>query len=110
MQFHHLGLEVRSLEESVDLYCHSFHFEIEEILSLGGERIYFLTNDGLRLELSESEDAPQMHICFEVNEFIDGLPADKEILRYENGWESCFFRNQDGLLIELLKRNEVPSD
>ncbi len=105
MQFHHLGLEVMSIENSLAFYCHWLQFDIEEVLTLGGERIYFLTNGVLRLELSQSEDVPRMHICFEVKEFLDGLPVDTEVQQYENGWESCFFQNDEGHLIELLKRN-----
>ncbi len=105
MRFHHLRLEVFSIDDSLSFYCGYLQFELEQVLLLGGEKIYFLTNGGLRLELVESKEAPNMHICFEVKEFPANLPADKEYHSYENGWESCFFNNGEGQLIELLKRN-----
>ena len=105
MRFHHLGLEVFSIDDSLSFYCGYLQFELEQVLLFGGEKIYFLTNGGLRLELVESKEAPNMHICFEVKEFPANLPADKEYHSYENGWESFFFNNGEGQLIELLKRN-----
>ena len=104
MRFHHLGLEVLSIDDSLGFYCRCLQFELEQVLLLGGEKIYFLTNGDLRLELVEAE-ALNMHICFEVKEFPANLPAEKEYHSYENGWESCFFQNDEGQLFELLKRN-----
>ena len=68
MRFHHLGLEVLSIDDSLGFYCRCLQFELEQVLLLGGEKIYFLTNGGLRLELVESKEAPNMHICFEVKD------------------------------------------
>ena len=105
MRFHHLGFEVLSMDDSLGFYCRCLQLELEQALLIGGEKIYFLTNGGLRLELVEAGEAPNMHICFEVKEFPANLPAEKEYHFYENGWVFCFFQNDEGQLIELLKRN-----
>ena len=104
MEFHHLGLEVNSLEESLEFYIHLCRFQLEEELTLAGERIIFLTKGELRLELTENKETSSWHICFEVKEFPALLPGAADYQKYENGWESAFFHSQDGHLIELLKR------
>lgn len=105
MQFHHLGLEVNSLEKSLAFFVLVCHCQIEEELILAGERIFFLTNGELRVELTENIETSGWHICFEVEEFPSFLRYTADYQRYENGWESVFFHNQEGLLIEFLKRN-----
>ena len=116
MNLHHIGINVRSLEDSKLFYQTYFGFREELYLEWGGEAILFLVKDTLRLELihdsvMEEEHSLKAHFALEVEnlgEWIDFL-NEQEIMPTEgpfdidNGWRVVFFSGPDGEVIELVE-------
>jgi lactoylglutathione lyase len=115
MRQHHIGINVRSLEDSKEFYqCH-FGFEEEFSTALGSEHILFLTQGENRLELvhdtgTDPSRSPNVHFAWEVRDIAteikrlshQGLkPAEGPIL-LPNSWKAVFYRGLDGEVIELI--------
>ena len=113
MNIHHIGFEVKQLKLSRWIFEYYLGFQAEQYMEFNGEKILFLVNGSIRIELIESEcmedkGLNQMHICFETDDlkFLDtvGLPVMEGPLVMENGWTSIFIEGKNGEIIEFLKR------
>ena len=114
MRFHHYGLEVDNLEESVAFYKKHLGLQEEDRIFFMGEEIVFLAAGDLRIELisNQSEDK-YTHICFEVNdlkEVINQFDGHRKIegpYKLENGWETIFYEGPNTEVIEFLQVRPV---
>ena len=114
MRFHHYGLEVDNLEESVAFYKKHLGLQEENRIFFMGEEIVFLAAGDLRIELisNQSEDK-YAHICFEVNdlkEVINQFDGHRKIegpYKLENGWETIFYEGPNKEVIEFLQVRPV---
>ncbi|WP_064092025.1 VOC family protein [Rossellomorea aquimaris] len=116
MNLHHIGINVRNLEESKQFYQTYFGFREELYLEMKDETILFLVKDTLRLELihdsviGESRSL-KAHFAMEVEdlgEWIDFLKKQKIMpiegpIDIDNRWKVVFFLGPDGELIELVE-------
>lgn len=82
---------------------------------LNGEKIAFLKNEDIRIELNESEDisilANVVHLAWQVDDIeewmkrLDGkglLPSEGPY-KLKNGWIAVFYEGPDGEVIELVQ-------
>ncbi|WHY67276.1 VOC family protein [Neobacillus sp. SuZ13] len=110
MRFHHYGLEVNNLEESVAFYKKHLGLQEECRIFFMGEIIVFLTAGNFRLELiSNRHEEKHAHLCFEVNdlnEVIDQFNGNRKIegpYKLTNGWETLFYEGPNNEVIEFLQ-------
>lgn len=108
MRFHHYGLEVSNMEESIRFYKKYLGFKEESRMFFGDEEIGFLRLGDFRLELFTGIDQTA-HICFEVNHlkvvmkrFCDWRKIEGPY-ELQNGWQSVFYEGPDGEIIEFLQ-------
>ncbi|QFK70741.1 glyoxalase/bleomycin resistance/dioxygenase family protein [Pradoshia sp. D12] len=113
LNIHHVGFEVKSLELTRFIYEKYLGFRTEQYMELEGEKIVFLVNDRLRIELIENgrideKGLYEAHICFETDCLQILNEKDVSILegpiRMGNGWTIVFIEGNNGERIELLKR------
>ena len=113
LYIHHIGFEVVDLKDSRWFLENYLGFHVERYMELNGEKILFLVNGPIRIELVETDyieekNRNQMHICFEIADFkfLDTfkLPIIEGPLMMENGWTSIFVEGKNGEIIEFLKR------
>ncbi len=114
LRVHHIGFEVRNLEYVRLILEKYLGFHFEQYMELNDEKILFLVNDLIRIELTENvgideNDMYQAHICFEVDciQFIEELELSiiEGPIRMDNGWTSVFVEGENNEIIEFLKRN-----
>lgn len=117
MKWHHVGIQVWKLEESVHFYKNKFGFEIEHTLLLPGEKIAFLIKDKIRIELVESKDSPatksSVHLSWQVEDIEDLMKklGEKELNPIEgpysldNGWTVVFYNGPNNEMIEFIQIN-----
>ena len=92
-----------------------FDLKIEQFLVLNGEKIAFLINDGVRIELIESEDisalSNSIHLAWQVDDIQGwmkrlsgkGLHPSEGPYKLKNGWVAVFYEGLDGEVIELVQ-------
>ncbi|MEH7307014.1 VOC family protein [Neobacillus drentensis] len=108
MWFHHYGIEVTNLEESVAFYKKHLGLEEERRIFFMGEEIVFLAAGDFRLELISSP-CEGTHLCFEVNDLnvaINQFDANRKIegpYKLDNGWKTIFFEGPNNEVIEFLQ-------
>jgi catechol 2,3-dioxygenase-like lactoylglutathione lyase family enzyme len=110
MRFHHYGLEVNHLEESVDFYKKHLGLQEENRISFMGEEIVFLVAGNFRLELISNQFKKKTtHLCFEVsaldeviNQF-DSLQKIEGPYKLDNDWETVFYEGPNQEIVEFLK-------
>ncbi|MBS4190470.1 VOC family protein [Bacillus sp. FJAT-49705] len=115
MKWHHAGIQVRNLEDSIQFYKRMFDFTIEQYLTLPGEKIAFLKKEDIRIELIESEESlvafSSIHISWQVEELeiwmkklkSKGLYPSEGPIKLENGWVAVFYDGLDNEIIELIQ-------
>ncbi|MFC5605155.1 VOC family protein [Sporosarcina koreensis] len=115
MRWHHGGIEVGNLDESIRFYESMFEFAIEQFLTLNGEKIAFLKNEDVRIELIESKDiaAPSnsVHLAWQVDDIEGwmkrlrekGLLPSEGPYNLKNGLVAVFYEGLDGEVIELVQ-------
>ncbi|MFP5115754.1 VOC family protein [Bacillaceae bacterium C204] len=110
MRFHHYGLEVPNLEESVVFYKKHFRLQEESRVSFMEEDIVFLAAREFRLELISSQSAEKnAHLCFEVDDLYELMKRFEHIqkiegpYKLENGWETIFYTGPNKEVIEFLQ-------
>jgi len=115
MRWHHGGIEVGDLDNSIQFYESMFDFTIEQFLTLNGETIAFLKNEEVRIELIESEDistlADSVHIAWQVDDIETwmkrlrgkGLSPSDGPYKLKNGWIAVFYEGLNGEVIELVQ-------
>ncbi|GHI00455.1 VOC family protein [Neobacillus kokaensis] len=111
MRFHHYGIEVSSIEDSILFYKKSLGFVEESRMFFEDEQIVFLRLGDFRLELiaGKGDSEKNHHFCFEVNEFPEvmtnfrGFRIIEGPFKLQNGWQIVFFEGPDREIIELLK-------
>lgn len=110
MRFHHYGLVVDRLEESVAFYKKHFRLQEESRFSFMEEDIVFLAAREFRLELISSQSAENnTHLCFEVDdlyELMKRFDSNRRIegpFKLENGWETIFYEGPNKEVIEFLQ-------
>ncbi|NRG44867.1 VOC family protein [Bacillus sp. CRN 9] len=114
MKWHHAGIQVRNLEDSIQFYVSVFDFKIEQYLSLPGEKIAFLKKEDVRIELIELEGFPapfsSIHLSWKVDDIEEwnnklrdnGHDPTEGPYKLENGWVAVFYRGIDNEVIELI--------
>ncbi|MBP2242747.1 lactoylglutathione lyase [Cytobacillus eiseniae] len=113
MKWHHAGIQVQNLLDSIAFYENVFDFSIEQFLSLPGEKIVFLKKGEIRIELIESGEAPVAtnHIAWQVTDVgkwqeelgrKDIFPTEGP-LKMSNGWEAVFYTGPNQEIIELIQ-------
>ena len=116
-RFDHLAIVVEDLEKSVEFYTEFMGFtkvsEVED--KPAGLRVVFVRRDPLTVELVKPSDGRKVglnHIAFEVDDL------DAELAKVERrgcevtspkrvnpmGWELAFFKDVEGVSIQLIKR------
>lgn len=115
MSWHHVGIEVGSLEDSIQFYENMFEMKIEQRFTLNGEEIVFLTNDDVKIELIESKDisalSNSVHLAWKVDDIESwmkglrekGLFPSEGPYKLKNGWIVVFYEGLDGEVIELVE-------
>ncbi|MBO0994439.1 VOC family protein [Bacillus sp. SD088] len=115
MRWHHAGIDVRNLDDSISFYERMFNFKIEQYLTLSGEKIAFLQNEDVRIELIKSADSPlpchSIHIAWRVEDIESwvkklkgkGLSSSDGPYKLKNGWVTVFYEGPDGEIIELIQ-------
>ena len=110
MRFHHYGLEVDNLEESVAFYKKHLMLQEESRIFFMGEKIVLLTAGDFRLELiSNQHEEKNAHLCFEVNDLSEALElfnSHQKIegpYKLENGWKTIFYEGPNNTIIEFLQ-------
>ena len=112
MNLHHIGIEVKDIEQSRKFYENVLGFEEETFFKLDDEKILFLRKQNFLLELIQSSNnesimVQQYHLCFETESFQfikdNNLIIYEEAIKLDNRWETVFIKNSDGELVEFLK-------
>jgi lactoylglutathione lyase len=118
MKWHHAGIQVQNLDESIQFYETVFGFQVEQYLMLPGEKIVFLKKGDIRIELIESEEFlvsfSSIHISWQVEdiEYWMGTLRDKGLhpaegpYKLKNGWVTIFYKGLNNEVIELLQVND----
>lgn len=132
MRLHHFGISVANLKETIDWYSEKLGFTLAhryEIAGLNAQVAFMKLND-FRIEIFELKDSSAMpqssrdlatdlriaglkHIAFSVNN-IEEVVADLKSRNVEfvgeigevpnsNGEKYIFFRDNNGILIELYQ-------
>lgn len=116
MRWHHGGIEVGNLADSIQFYQYMFDFKIEELIKLNEEKIAFLTNEEVRIELIEAEDIQtqhnSVHLAWQVDDVESlmkrlrekGLPPSEGPYKLKNGWVVVFYEGLDGEVLELVQQ------
>jgi lactoylglutathione lyase len=115
MRWHHGGIEVGNLNNSIQFYENMFDLKIEQFLTLNGEKIAFLKNEDVRIELIESEDfsalSSSVHLAWQVDDIEvwmkrlrgKGLSPSDGPYNLKNGLVAVFYEGLDGEVIELVQ-------
>ncbi|WP_286230368.1 VOC family protein [Neobacillus mesonae] len=115
MRFHHYGLEVSNMEESIDFYKKGLGLEVESRMFFMDEEIVFLASPDFRLELifGTQEAGVSRHICFEVRDLdsvmsrFSGYEVAEGPYKLQNGWQTVFYKGPEGEVIEFLQVNPM---
>ncbi|TGB03822.1 VOC family protein [Halobacillus salinus] len=109
MKVHHLGVPVEELTSSVDIY-ERLGFQVVKRFTLGEEKIAFMEKNEWLVELIESPDSLQGHICLEVKDASE-IPAEAVWIEGPfrmDDWSSSFYQLGEEviewLIVEETKR------
>lgn len=114
MKWHHAGVQVKSLTESIEFYKELFGYRLEHYLHLPGERIAFLKIKEVKIELIESEEQPNpgsIHLAWQVESIeewmrkleVNGLHPLEGPFNLKNGWITVFYEGPNHEVIELIQ-------
>ncbi|QTD39525.1 VOC family protein [Sporosarcina sp. Te-1] len=110
MHFHHYGVNVRNLEQSVAFYQELLNLEIETSFTFMEEKIVFLISGKFRLELIETDEAEKtIHLCFEVKDLLEVMNCLNDAKKLEgpyqlhNGWKTVFYEGPSREIIEFIQ-------
>ncbi|MGA9174825.1 MAG: VOC family protein [Thermoactinomyces sp.] len=114
MQFHHIGLEVKNLDESIRFYTRFFGLSPGRTLELDGEKIVFLKGLNGYLELIEANGPrsdPAIHLAFQIGDmdaevkrlWEKGVTIAEGINTWDFGLKNAFVLGPDGEWIELVQ-------
>jgi lactoylglutathione lyase len=119
MKWHHAGISVSNLNESIQFYKRMFGFSFEKYLTFQEEKIAFLRNEDVQIELIESEESPvplhSIHTAWQVEDIEDwvrklkrkGLYPSEGPYTLRSGWVTVFYKGPDHETIELIQVNKV---
>ncbi|WP_102272608.1 VOC family protein [Cytobacillus massiliigabonensis] len=119
MKWHHAGIQVSNLNDSIQFYKRMFGFSFEKYLMFQDEKIVFLRNENVQIELIESEEnkAPlhSIHIAWQLEDIEDWIRKLKKEGLYplegpyslKNGWITVFYEGPDREIIELIQVNRI---
>ncbi|WP_419393064.1 VOC family protein [Cytobacillus praedii] len=119
MKWHHSGVSVSHLQDSIQFYIQQFGFSFEQYLMFQEDKIAFLRNEDVRIELIESEESPRslhsIHTAWQVEDIEDwirqlkrkGLYPTEGPYTLSNGWITVFYEGPDHETIELIQVNKV---
>lgn len=117
MKWHHVGIHVQKMEESIRFYKECFDFSVEQSMELEGERIVFLQRDDIvveLVELEEKETTPEtktIHFSWQVSDLSKWMeqlatsnlyPVEGPLV-LNNGWTTVFYQGPNQEVIELIK-------
>lgn len=116
MNIHHYGIEVRRLREAVFFYKKALGMRVIYETVFMEERLMFLQNEHLMIELVENEDSPRgrAHVAYKVEEIqacmdqlkSKGYHPSEGPYRLENGWLTVFYESPSGELVEFVEERE----
>jgi lactoylglutathione lyase len=117
MKWHHAGVEVSSLSGSAAFYEEVLQFEVRQLLTLGEERIVFMSRGPVTIELIESPEdyagPSSLHFAWEVEDlswWMDrfekyGVSPFEGPYRLDSGMTVIFYKGPDGEVIELVSQS-----
>ncbi|MFA9559288.1 VOC family protein [Evansella sp. AB-rgal1] len=113
-KLHHIGIEVENLSVAVKYYVEELGFHEKLSLEFFREKIVFLTNGDIFLELletSSTEEGQPFHLALETKnmdaaiEFYKGVGVSlcegPHLL--DNGWITGFFADKNGWYFEVIE-------
>ncbi|MFS0862685.1 VOC family protein [Fredinandcohnia sp. 179-A 10B2 NHS] len=123
MKWHHVGIQVQNMEESIRFYKNCFDFSVEQLLELEGERVVFLKSEEIIVELVEPEekeptlDTKTIHFSWQVSDLsnwmeqlaISNLLPIEGPLVLNNGWSIVFYQGPNQEIIELIECKKKPT-
>ncbi|WP_409252335.1 VOC family protein [Bacillus sp. SCS-153A] len=116
MRWHHGGIEVTSLKDSVEFYREVFQFEVQSCLRLREEKIVFMSRGPVTIELIENPEIQagpsSLHFAWEVEDlswWTDhledlGLQPVEGPYCLDSGRTVIFYKGPDGEVFELVSR------
>ncbi|KQL17500.1 VOC family protein [Cytobacillus solani] len=119
MKWHHAGILVSNLNDSIQFYKRMFGFSFEKYLTFQDEKIVFLRNGNVQIELIESEENPvrlhSIHIAWQVEDIEgwnrklkrEGLYPSEGPYSIRNGWVTVFYEGPDREIIELIQVTKI---
>ncbi|MCH1626045.1 VOC family protein [Ferdinandcohnia quinoae] len=114
MRLHHIGIEVRNIDEGISFYTTQLNFRVENHFTFMDEEIVFLTSKDFRIELIATQEKSSTvnnhtHTCFEVRNLdeimksFNNVPIVEGPYTLENGWKTVFYKGPHGEIIEFLQ-------
>jgi lactoylglutathione lyase len=115
MKWHHAGIPVSNLNDSIQFYKRMFGFNFKQYVTFQEEKIVFLRNESVQIELIESEEnlVPfnSTHFAWQVEDAEEWIKKLKEKGLYpsegpynlRNGWVTVFYKGPDHEIIELIQ-------
>ena len=120
MNTHHIGINVKELENSKIFYQTHFDFREEFYLEMESETILFLSADTIRLELihdsvTRDNHSAKVHFAWGIKSIGEkmeelkhqGLLPIEGPIQLPNGWQVVFYSGPDGEMIELVECNDL---
>ena len=99
MKIHHIALQVKNIQESVDYYCNKFN----AVPDYQDNSWAMLNFDNIQLALVLPEEHPP-HICFEKR-----IPKNIPAKEHRDGTRSVYDFDPSGNMIEYLEPAEADS-
>jgi catechol 2,3-dioxygenase-like lactoylglutathione lyase family enzyme len=110
--FHHVGIYVANMEESIQFYKTVLPIQQEEKWLWNDTELVFLKGKGFLIELipERRTQIQNTHIAFSVKSVADkiqelkhyGIQPSEGPFHLENGWETVFYEGPDGEEIEFI--------
>ncbi|MBA4538680.1 VOC family protein [Bacillus aquiflavi] len=122
MNWHHIGIQVRDLNISIKFYEKMFGFVVINCLILHGEKIVFLRNGPVMLELIKANEAHSyansVHFSWQVKDLNAhiatlngaGLNPVEGPVEIDYGWTCVFYEGPDKEIIELIEIKSIGTD
>lgn len=116
---HHVGIRVAELGVSLDFYTRLLGLQLEEVVELGGQKFYFLTDGKMRLELEPAVEGGAAgplgrglsHLALAVSDLAARAAALKaagvrfllEPIQLRPDRKIAFVEDPDGVAVQLIE-------
>ncbi|MBS4173664.1 VOC family protein [Bacillus sp. FJAT-49736] len=115
MNIHHIGIEVREIEKSIQFYKSFLGLEPSQFITFQGEQLVFLEGNGFTLELISSNECTNpasIHFAIQIDpltEWIEQLRSKgfeplEGPYELKNGWKTVFYNGPDNEIIEFIQQ------